>query len=238
MRNVVLAKVIGLVLLGAGSASAQSATDEQVVIQSEAFLTAHPDLNNRRKGMAAYEEGRYEDALTFFHRAARYADKPSQAMVGEMLWKGEGADRDPALAYAWMDLAAERGYPGFTVIRERFWTALDEAQRRDALSRGADVYADYGDAVSKPRIDRVLRRERRRATGSRTGFVGFLTVQIPGPGGVVQTIDGSRFYDQKYWVPEHYHAWQDAVWTQLPDGRVDIGDVEPLRPDETPDDAD
>ncbi|MGY0633262.1 hypothetical protein [Luteimonas sp. A478] len=238
MRKAILAGMVGVVLLGSASASAQDALDEHVVMQSEAFLTAHPDLNNRRRGMAAYEVGRYKEALTFFRGAARYADKPSQAMVGEMLWKGEGTSRDPALAYAWMDLAAERGYPGFTVIRERLWAGLDDAQREDALVRGEQVYAEYGDAVSRPRIDQVLRRERRRTTGSRTGFVGFLEIRIPGPGGIVQSIDGNRFYDPKYWEPEQYHAWQDAVWTQLPAGRVDIGDVEPLRRDDAPENDD
>lgn len=215
----------------AGSAIGQSqrGVDANLVLDSAAFLAAHPDLLNRHRGMAAYERGDMEEALGWFRRAARYADKASQAMIGEILWSGEGVERDPALAYAWMDLAAERGYPGFTLVRERYWQALDASQREDAVARGAALYAEYGDAAAQPRIAAVLRRERRRATGSRVGYVGALRVHLPGADGQWVSIDGSRFYDRKFWDPELYQAWHDAVWTLPPEGRVDIGDVEPLR---------
>ena len=113
---------------------------EDLVISSESFLAAHPDLNNRHRGMQAYEAGRYPEAMSYFRRGARYADKASQAMVAEMLWKGEGGPRDPALAYAWMDLAAERGYPGFTVMRERYWAQLDAAPPPEKQARGRKRY--------------------------------------------------------------------------------------------------
>ena len=239
MRNLVLAGVVGILLAGAPAvapAQQQSGVDTELVLNSEGFLRAHPDLQNRHRGMEAYEDGRHEEALTYFRRAARYADKPSQAMVGEMLWKGEGGAPDPALAYAWMDLAAERGYPGFTIIRERYWAQLDEAGRREAVARGEEIYAEYGDAVAQPRMASVLRRERRRVTGSRTGFVGALEIHIPGPGGVTHTISGDRYYDRKFWDPELYQAWHDAVWMEPREGRVSIGEVEPMRRDAPDDD--
>lgn len=229
MRVWILAAGLGLVLAtgpAAVCAQFEGSADEQLVLNSEAFLQAHPDLNYRRHGMVAYDAGRYERALTRFRRAARYADKPSQAMIGEMLWKGEGVARDPALAYAWMDLAAERGYAGFTVLRERYWARMDEAQRQDAVRRGAAVYAEFGDEVAKPRIAAVLRRESRRTTGSRTGFTGQLKVYIPGPGGLPQAIDGSQFYDPRFWDPEQYQAWHDSIWTNPRTARVTVGDLE------------
>src|SRR3546814_9279963 len=70
-------------------------------------------------------------------------------MVAEMLWNGDGVERDRALAYAWMDLAAERGYAGFLGLRERYWSALDEAGRARALEAGQEVYAHYGDAAAR-----------------------------------------------------------------------------------------
>lgn len=240
MRTMILAGALALALTtGASPALAQSAggVDEDLVISSEGFLAAHPDLNNRHRGMQAYEDGRYPEAMSYFRRGARYADKASQAMVAEMLWKGEGGRQDRPLAYAWMDLAAERGYPGFTVLRERYWAQLDEREREAAVARGEAVYAEFGDEVAKPRIANVLRREKRRTTGSRLGYVGFLTVHIPGPGGQMQSIDGTRFYDRKFWDPELYQAWHDAVWMEPNEGRVSIGEVEPMRRD-VPDDDD
>ncbi|NLB56854.1 MAG: sel1 repeat family protein [Gammaproteobacteria bacterium] len=241
MKYLILAGALGLapcIAPAIALAQENGPVDENLVLGSEAFLSSHPDLNNRHRGMRAYEDGQHGFAMMYFKRAARYADKPSQAMVAEMLWKGEGVDRDPALAYAWMDLAAERGYPGFTIIRERYWEQLDERQRQDAVARGEEIYAEYGDTVAQPRIATVLRRERRRTTGSRTGFVGALTIQIPGPGGQMQTISGDRFYDRKFWEPELYQAWHDAVWTQPRQGRVDIGEIDPIRPGESPPEED
>lgn len=197
------------------------------------FLNHHPDLRYRLHGMEAMRKERYDDAYRFFRRAAFYADKPSQGMVAEMLWNGQGVDRDRPLAYAWMDLAAERGYAGFLGLRERYWEALDEAERARALEVGREVYAVYGDAAARPRIDTELRRGRRQVTGSRTGSVGALKIFVPGPGGY-QMIDGSKFYDPLYWEPEKYHAWTDAVWRNPRIGTVRVGDVEQVRADDLP----
>lgn len=197
------------------------------------FLTHHPDLRYRLHGMEAMRKERYDDAYKFFRRAAFYADKPSQGMVAEMLWNGQGVEADRPLAYAWMDLAAERGYAGFLGLRERYWEAMDEAERARALEVGKEVYAVYGDAAARPRIDVELRRGRRQVTGSRLGAVGALKIYVPGPGGY-QMIDGSQFYNPRYWDPEQYHAWTDAVWQNPRIGTVRVGDLEQVRADDLP----
>jgi len=196
-------------------------------MKSAGFLSGHPDLRYRLLGMDEYRKGKLEDAFRFFKRAAYYADKPSQGMVAEMLWTGHGTAQDKALAYAWMDLAAERGYITFLGQRERYWNALDEAERNRAVEEGQEIYARYGDAAAKPRIATVLRRARMQITGSRTGSVGSLTIYVPGPGGFEQ-IDGSKFYDPKYWDPAQYQAWHDAVWMNPRIGRVSVGEVKKL----------
>src|SRR5690606_21961142 len=131
---------------------------DQAVMSSSGFLAAHPDLRWRGEGLAAFEEGRTGEALTYFKRAARYADKPSQAMVAEMLWTGTGTPQDRPLAYAWMDVAAERAYIPFLSKREEYWNALSEAERAQALEAGAAVYDEYRDGVAKERLERLLRR--------------------------------------------------------------------------------
>lgn len=199
---------------------------------SAGFLSAHPDLRFRLHGLEEFKAGRYEDAFKFFQRASFYADKPSQGMVAEMLWNGQGAAKDPALAYAWMDLAAERGYVGFLGLRERYWNALGEADRERAIREGESLYAKYGDAAAQPRLATVLHRERRKITGSRTGFAGNVQIYVPGPGGFEQ-IDGSKFFDERYWDPKQYQAWHDSIWMKPRIGRVSVGDVEQL-PDAGP----
>jgi hypothetical protein len=198
---------------------------EQQVISSEGFLSAHPDLRHRLNGLAQYEKGAMEYALTAFKRAARFGDKPSQAMLGEMYWKGEGVSAQPAEAYIWMDLAAERGYPLFLSRREHFWSAMTAEQRADALARGPNYYDQFGDAVATARLAKVLKRGKREVTGSRVGFVGNLSIILPSPGGGIR-VSGEDFYRDEYWVLDQYLAWQDRNWKDLPQGRVEIGPLQ------------
>lgn len=191
---------------------------------SEGFLEYHPDLRWRKIGLERYEEGRLDTALEAFIRSSRYADKGSQAMVAEMYWKGEGTEVDRAQAYAWMDLAAERGYKDFLAVREHYWAALDEAERKRALAVGQGIYADFGDDVAKPRLERKIDQGRRKTTGSRTGFKGALTVLLPGNGNWI-TLDGEQYYNDKFWQPELYFEWQDQIWREPYKGRVEVGAV-------------
>ena len=182
------------------------------------FLSSHPDLRYRIIGYERFKQDKHEEALKFFRRAGFYADKPSQAMVAEMLWNGLGQAQDRPLAYAWMDLAAERGYPELLRLRETYWADLDEAERAQALEVGEAVYAKYGDDAAKPRIAAVLRRERSQTTGSRTGFVGNLRIMLPDG----MEIDGSKFYDPQFWDPEKYQNWHEQTWTS----NMRVGKVE------------
>src|SRR3546814_3071942 len=70
-------------------------------ILTEGFLSSHPDMRWRREGLYSYNQEEYDIAMDQFLRAARYADKPSQAMIAEMYWKGIGVPRDRELGYAW-----------------------------------------------------------------------------------------------------------------------------------------
>ncbi|MGG6342691.1 hypothetical protein ACQ5SA_05525 [Stenotrophomonas indicatrix] len=209
--------------------AAPDPTQDKLMITA-GFLNGHPDLRFRLLALEKYKAGKRADALRFFQYASQYADKPSQAMVAEMLWNGDGTTQDRALAYAWMDLAAERGYGGFLELRERYWNQLAPEERERALNEGEAIYARYGDAAAQPRIATVLRRERRAATGSRTGFTGNLRIIVPGPAGP-QEIDGSKFYDERYWDPERYQAWHDSVWKKPRIASVDVGDVQQLQKD-------
>ncbi|MBE2211509.1 MAG: sel1 repeat family protein [Xanthomonadaceae bacterium] len=219
---VAMAVTVGAVSI-AHAQSRQSAV-EQEIINSEAFLSSHPDLMNRMRGMQALERGEPERAAIYFKRAAWYADKQAQAIYAEMLWDGRGVPQDRSAAYAWMDLAAERQYKLILRFRERYWSALSETERQRALEVGRQVYAEYGDEIAQPRLEKVLRRAARNVTGSRTGFVGALTIVIPGPGeGTV--IDGSTFYDKRYWEPAQYWKWQKEVVEGVKEGKVIVGDL-------------
>lgn len=213
----------------AGNKPPPDPTSDPVML-SAGFLEAHPDLRYRLLGLDERKQGKHEDAFRFFQRAGYFGDKPSQGMVAEMLWTGQGVAKDPALAYVWMDLAAERGYQGFLILREQYWKALSESDRARAIAEGEALYAKFGDSAAQPRLATVLRRERRKMTGSRTGFTGNVQIFVPGPAGPEQ-IDGSKFFDERYWDPKQYQAWHDSVWMKPRVGRVSVGEVEQIQRD-------
>lgn len=214
---------LALVPLAASVALAQRKEQvDQAVMNSQTFLDAHPDLKWRSAGLSAWRAGEYEIALRNFKKGARFADKPSQGMVAQMLWTGQGTARSPAEAYAWMDLAAERKFRPMLIQREIYWEALSESERKQAIEIGKELYATYGDDAAKIRTEMAMKRAQRKVAGSRTGFVGNVRITIPTPGGE-QTIDGTTYFDKSYWEPEHYWAWQEKGWKDPPRGMVDVG---------------
>ncbi|MFC4819046.1 hypothetical protein [Dokdonella ginsengisoli] len=201
--------------------------DNPQIFESEGFLNGHQDMAWRNSGMFEYKRQRYADAARYFRDAAYFGDKPSQAMLAMMLWNGDGIDADRAQAYAWIDLAAERGYESFVATREKFWAAMNEDERSKALEFGRGLYEKYGDEHANKRLEFEMERSKRQITGSRLGRPGTLVVNVRGPDGRrLRSVDGSLFYSAKYWKPENYRAWQDQRW-DLPEGKVEVGPVQP-----------
>lgn len=202
---------------------------EDPMLLAAGFLQQHPDLAYRKYGMDALKEKRYAKAMAHFRKASYYADKPSQAMVAELLWFGTGTARDRAAAYAWMDLAAEREYRVFALQREKYWLDMDEAERKRALELGKELYATYGDDQAKPRITRALRWEKSKAVGSRLGGFAGASVQVGTPGvdgELSNAVDGSKFYDARFWDPDKYWDYTDRLWHNIgKQGRVTVGEV-------------
>lgn len=207
-----LALALGLALLPL----AQAANPQPDLVSSEGYLIAHPDLRWRDAGEQAYRKHRYTDAFDQFRRAARYADKPSQAMLATMLWNGEGVSRDRAQAYAWMDLAAERRYPDLLAQRERYWNELDAAERTRAVEIGQGIYAEFADAVAKPRMEKELLRYRiATTTGSHAGKGGASRVKMfDQASGRIIELPGLIYHDPRFWDPAQHWRAQDALWAR------------------------
>ena len=91
---------------------------------------------------------------------------------------------------------------------------------------------EYGDAVAEKRLASALRRGRAQMSGSRVGSqANPVQIVVPGYG----SIDGSKFYDSRYWDPAEYRGWHDAYWKDLRFGRVDVGDVQTIEAGQGPD---
>lgn len=212
------------------------------------FRDAHPDLKHRLLAQQALDAGDHALAIGEFTRAADYGDKLSQAMLAEMHQTGEGVPQDLARAYAWMDLAAERGFAPFVGKRESIWAQLDASQQSEALRIGAQLYARHGDAVALPRLEKRIQRELKRMGGSRTGYANAGSVVLPSAGGTrVRLIrhgrlsalggpqmDMAHYYAPEFWRPQQYLSWQSEQLELARRGQVVVGEVEA----ETPAEAD
>lgn len=232
-KSLLALSLAGCALLATAPVAAAEPPDP-LILNSSGFLDYHPDMRYRLFGVQAHRRGDIGQAMKYFRRAARYADKPSQAMIAEMLWTGaEDVAQDRAAAYAWMDLAAERHFRMMLAKREAYWAELTEAERARALELGEALYAEYGDQAAKPRLESKLRQGRSKVTGSRTGSAGNLQITLFTANGI-ETIDGSKFYDRKLWHPEKYWEWQDEEWN-FHQGVVDVG---PMIPSEDAAEAD
>lgn len=215
------------------------------------FLAGHPDVRWRREGQHSYSRGEYDIALDQFLRAARYGDKPAQAMLAEMYWKGIGVARDRPRGYAWMDIAAERRFPNFLILRERYWNNLGARERERAIDVGRPLMDEYGDARARLRLAKVMRRNQHVATGSRLGFTGHIENDRPGlfarnkgvaPGtGPLGSagihVSADEYYAAENWDVTAYWRRQARAWGVPPrQGSVQVGEMVPVAPDESVED--
>lgn len=189
------------------------------------FAATHPNELHRLYGAEAAGKGQWNDAAVHFRRAARYADKYSQHRLSLIYWHGLGQPADRALAYAWADLAAERGYPQFLVLREKMWLELDAGERERALREGRALYAQFGDAAAKPRFERAVSRARGQVTGSRAGATtDRVQVSASLTGGSIfdgsDSVDLAPMYADWRMDARRYWAVEDAVWQN---GSVEVG---------------
>ena len=234
-----------VVASGAGAATAAAqAEDAQMAQTLEAMKNAstwgHPDLFGMTVGMRRYAHHQYRDALHYFEIGALYADKLSQLSIGLMHLNGEGTPKNALLAYAWFDLAAERGYPSFVATRDELKAQLGPAQLTEAMTLRAALALRYADAAAKPRMALELRLGQMQFTGSRTGFDSGVTqigsarcgpALIIGGRAVPQIGCGAfnPFLQKDNWEPNLYFAARDREWMPnvkvgAPEARTGDGD--------------
>jgi hypothetical protein len=226
-----------LILAGVVHAESDPLDDPNVQKTLRAMANAstwyHPDLFGMTVGMRRYAHHQYADALKYFEIGAFYADKLSQLSIGLMHMNGEGTQKDPITAYAWLDLAAERGYPDFVATRDHLKPTLTPEQLAQAMELRKTLGARYGDAVAKWRMTVQLRQGQMQLTGSRTGFDFGVSQVGTAPCGPALMIGGREvaqigcsgpsFMAKDNWRPELYFAARDREWKST----VTVGALEP-----------
>lgn len=229
LAPVLLAALLGL-SAGAVAAASPPARDpaEDQAMADIGYLQLHPDVEYRQLGLQSYKRGHLQTAAERFRRAGYFGDKPSQGLLAEMYWKGEGVPADRALAYVWMDMAAERGYRDLAILRERYWAAMTAPEHERALREGPPLYAVYGDPAVKPRYQRHLTRQRNQITGSHIGVDVGVGASAGNEGGFQGQSKIGGFYESSNWNAEQYWQRQDRFWQSRLGGSVSVGEIEKL----------
>lgn len=219
-----------------------AASQKALDAMSRTSTWGHPDQYGEFSGMQHYAAGNYKAAMKSFLLGARYADKLSQLSIGLMYLDGQGVQKDPVEAFAWIAIAAERKYPQFIDTRDRIWSSLNASQQEQAKARVASLYAQYGDSVAKPRMARALRWSLAEATGfelgyDRSGSVVSLSPNNPPPACGAATIDGAPItgcgdlYAENRWNPKQYFQSRDDAWI----GTVSVGKLQAVPKQGSPD---
>lgn len=193
-----------------------------LLLQSAAVLAQRAEYNGgaitshteriQSKAESLYLQGHWERAhFIFQNELAPIGDKYAQYMVGYMYLNGQGVKRDPVMASAWYRVAAERGVPEFSAVRDQLLDSLDPDQLTQSDSRYIELRKEYGDLVVM--LD-VLRKERRlrraETTGSRLdGGASPVTVIIPRTG---MAMTREEFLSQE---DEKMQVWLDYVSREL-----------------------
>jgi len=212
----VFCMLIGIGLLAANARGAGDPAEDPEVMKTLLAMSKmstwhHPDQWGMTAGMRAYAHRRYGDAMKYFEVGAQYADKLSQLSIGLMYKNGEGVAKDPVMAYAWMDLACERGYPQFVATRDELKETLTPAQLARAESQRTQLAKRYADEVAQPRMVFELKQAIMQMTGSLAGY------------------DAAGKYPKKDWDPALYFATRDREWKNS----VTVGPVEEVDPPAT-----
>ncbi len=177
-------------------------------------------------GTRAYRAGQFASAKSKFTAAARWADKLAQFNIGVMNYHGEGVRQDHARAWAWLSLSAERGYPEMVTMADLVYQELTDAQKaRGRRLLEDELRPEFGDEVAVERTAIRMERERRRATGSRTGFVGNLVV-IDRSG---RNRGGDEFFRAEAWDFRQIVEMETRIFRALEGGTVSLRDFEVVR---------
>jgi hypothetical protein len=228
-----------LILAGVVHAESDPLDDPNVQKTLRAMANAstwyHPDLFGEFAGMRYYSHHQFNDALKYFEIGAFYADKLSQLSIGLMHLNGEGTQKDPISAYAWLDLAAERNYPDFVATRDHLKTTLTPEQLAQAMELRKTLAERYGDHVAKWRMTVQLRLGQMQLSGysrigSDSGVSQLNTATSCGPTIVVGGSEvpqagcgGSSVNAKERWDPNLYFAARDRQWKST----VTVGAIEP-----------
>ncbi len=215
--------ILGRVLWMVAALVVAAPTVEAQVGEYFAFNEHAPGSRFFADGQLAYRAGQYGLAMDNFRQAARWADKFAQFNIGVMYLRGEGVEPDQERGWAWLELASERGYAQFMQSADQVWMGLQPQERQRARRfLEEELLPVYGDERTVDRTAREMEIRRRRATGSRLGSIGHLTI-LDGSGGMRT---GHEFYDARKWDFRRLVQIESVLMDALASGRTELRDLD------------
>ncbi|TVQ33462.1 MAG: sel1 repeat family protein [Wenzhouxiangella sp.] len=200
------------------------------------YATNTPGYRLYLEGHDYLQRGFYFKARHRFKRAAYWADKLAQHDIGVMYYIGHGVDRDPALAWAWLKLASERGYPDMIETAAMVFDELSEAEReRGQHILEETLLPEYGDAVAVDRTHQRMQHELRQPKRGRVGAYSLKSMTITDHTG--QTHAGRDFFDPQRWDFHRVIEQEMEIFNALPRGNVSMRDLETRSEDDSKDDS-
>lgn len=218
IRSILAGLACLLALLSASETTADTIHYAQHTPGFRAYLEAGEHL----------QAGRYFRARHSLKRAAHWADKLAQHNLGVMYYHGHGVDQDPARAWAWFELAAERRYPDMVAAARAVFQQLGETEQVKARAiLEEELLPEYGDAVAvertHQRMQQALRRPR-SARGTKSPHQ-----RIVDQFGQVHL--ARDYYDPKRWDFHHVIEQEMILFDAMPRGRVDLRDMAGVDPE-------
>lgn len=135
---------VGLALLSGCAAGVARPVIPQQADVDPAVATAIAE-ESFRKGAALVRDGRIDQSVQWYRRAATHGHDGAQWILGTMYLMGRGVDADPAVAAAWYRQAAESGHADAQLSLANMYLR-GEGVRRDATeaARLLGLAADQG----------------------------------------------------------------------------------------------
>ncbi len=164
------------------------------VVQGGQLKFATPDQADLIRAARSLQDGFEKDAFDHFLRSARWGNKDAQKALGVLYVKGMGTEKNWAKAYAWLKLAATNSDPKIIAARDEVYAALRDDEKEEATLYTKYLTEEFGDLVALARREEWVRKRKREVTGSRTGQVGALRVQIPDATGYTWELSGTEYF--------------------------------------------
>jgi len=103
------------------------------------------------KGVGAYRARNYDEAVTWFLRAAEAGDVEAQFLLGRMYYDGNSLTVDEVTAYMWFDIAAGHGMP----VGERYRNGIARRMTDEEIALAKGRADDW--RLAHPDADRQVK---------------------------------------------------------------------------------